>query len=881
MGSWAKKLTVPFQQSDKLSEKRDLIRSAFRVSILVALIVGILSVYSLAVDVKTALRALREAPRDNVHWATLQIQSEFLRLQYQLDRVRTKDVATTDEFVQAFDIFYSRVQTVKTAPLLAPMRANEKFRRNLARLDAFTASLVSTVDAGPAHLSSSLSEIAVKLAAQESVVQELVVEAVTDFAAFRDRERLRLTHLVESLAVAGLAVFLLLIVAMVILGRHSRRLERRTRELADSEERLAATVSSALDAVIVAEPDGTIVDFNEQASVCFGYTRDEAIGAQLAELIVPEPMREAHCIGMARFHQTREAKIVGKRIEIDALHADGHEFPVELAIGVANRGASMLLVAYARDISQRKRDEQALREANDAANAASHAKSRFLAVMSHEMRTPLNGIIGVLQLLQETQLSKEQQSLVETANLSGELLLALVNDVLDLSKMQAGKLQLEPEEFDLRSIGNAVKDIVSSDATQRGNRIDLIYDDALSAWLIGDKKRIQQLLLNLVSNANKFTRNGHISLDVRADEQSDGRCHLRIAVEDTGIGIPADRLHQLFTEFTTLDNSYSRNQSGTGLGLAICKRIMDSFGGSIHVESTLGQGSRFWVEFDLEISERCAACAPAEASDECDVPTARRSLSVLIAEDNPTNAMVVKGMVASAGHDVEIVSDGQDAIAHVSKGNYDIVLMDISMPFMDGLEATQHIRALPGPVRHIPIVALTAHAQPEHQKEFLEAGMNGILTKPVRKHELLNVLLMHTRVHKPHDMSAGHDSPTLDESELLDTEQLDQMRRDVGSELLSDIIDQFVCDARAYTRRIRTAQTQEDPAQLQKAAHALAGCARTMGAETLGRYAERLERACEQMNVDEMRALPSQIESIHQRTAHLLGDVGTSRQDHL
>jgi PAS domain S-box-containing protein len=850
-----------------------------RYAILAALVLACISVSSLSLDVVRALQHLKQAPRDNINWSILQLQTEFLRMRAELDKLKLAESATTRDFSQAFDIFYSRVQTLKTAPILEPVRNRRAFSDRLDRIQKLLDEMVVVIDGGPVEIRKSLYDLTQAMNRERQIIQDLVVSSVADFAEIRDRERERLTMLIAALAWVGIVVFISLLVAVLVLRRHSERLQHRSRELAASEARLAATVGSALDAIMVTDEHGTIIDLNAQASACFGYERADAIGKPMAELIVPERMRDAHAAGMERFRRSREAKIIGKRIEIDALHADGHEFPIELAIGVANLGDSMLFVAYARDISRRRNDEAALLEAKDQAYAANHAKSRFLAVMSHEMRTPLNGILGVLQLLRETQMDQAQRALVETANTSGEVLLDLINDVLDLSKMQAGKFELDPQVFNLRELPESVCQIMASDAALRGNTIEVSFPNDLNPFVLGDAKRLRQVLLNLVSNANKFTSDGYIRVATEALEQTEERLKVRISVTDTGIGIPQDRIGSLFTDFTTLDNSYGRSQSGTGLGLSISKRIMDLFAGEIHVESELGKGSRFWIELELGVEDNVELAGSTATVEPIEAPRhPERGLRILLAEDNATNAMVARAMLRGAGHDVDVVDDGQAAISRVAEFEYDLVFMDISMPGMDGIEATRHLRAMAAPVGDIPIVALTAHTQPEHQAEILAAGMNAVLTKPIRKHAILTAAQRYARP-VGHAASMGSTDDRLKRRQAVDgvlnADVLIQLCRDLGPDLAPRLIAQFAEDVRTTGARLDASRM--DLSGLKSAAHQLAGCAATVGAEALSAKARALEAACDQGAPDDIQPLLDEIAALQVRTLAAL----TSRADEL
>jgi len=812
--------------------------------LLIAGVFSVAVVAHLATDVLRELRNLRQAPRDNVQWSILQLQTEFQRLRIRAQQTLSADPGSESNFVLDFDVFYSRVQLLKTAPIFEPFRAAPYFAKAIASIDSLIADLTPIVDLGAEHVRAHRAVIAERLADADADIQSFVLDTIAAFAVVSDQERGRLMTLLGTLGAAAAGVLTTLLVALVALRGHTMRIERRTAELADSEERLAATVRSALDAVIVTDEQGIVIDFNEQASKCFGHSRGHAIGKNLANLVIPERMRDAHLAGMARYALTNETSIIGKRIEIDALHADGHEFPIELAVGVASLGNSRLFVAYARDITGRRIDEAALRQAKEEAQEANNAKSRSLAVMSHEMRTPLNGILGVIQLLNRTSLGDEQKRLLNVARLSGELLLDQINDVLDLTKMQAGRFELDPNPFEFSALSQTVKAIVAADATERGNALVIVQDERIPEWLVGDANRLRQILLNLVANANKFTRDGTITLSSKLIETSNGSARIEISVSDTGIGIPKERISQLFSEFGTLDNRFQRKQGGTGLGLVISRRIATLMGGTIEVESTFGKGSRFWLTVTLPIAVAESAHAPLAERLVVGIET-QRPFSVLLVEDNQTNALVARALLSNAGHQVTLVSDGQDAVRAVSQTAFDLVLMDVSMPVMDGLEATRLIRALPPPHRDVPIVAMTAHAFAEDRQMILDAGMNGYLAKPIRNVALLQAVAQFAVRREEADCLAGsaHRNYPRDVP-LIDDDELRQFLLDVGDALAPRLMEQFSADVQRQVESLTQAAVCDDRKAVGRAAHALAGCAATIGATRLARAAREIEAVC-------------------------------------
>ena len=386
------------------------------------------------------------------------------------------------------------------------------------------------------------------------------------------------------------------------------------------------------------------------------------------------------------------------------------------------------------DITARRANEEALAAARDAAEAAGRARSDFLAVMSHEIRTPMNGIIGVAALLLDMDLAPTERHYVRIVLDSGNHLLRLINDILDFSRLDVGRLELEETPFEVRGVLRGVIDLMAAGARAKGLELTLAVADDVPQRAVGDARRLCQVLLNLVGNGVKFTAAGSVRVEVTLLERGPDGERLGFTVADTGIGIPAQALGKLFTEFTQVDSSISRRFGGSGLGLAISRHLIERMGGTITVESTPGQGSIF--RFDILL--RAGADAP--AAETAAARPERHGLRILVAEDNATNRLVVTRMLERMGHRVEAVGDGAEAVAAVQASPYDLVLMDVMMPELDGLAATAAIRRLPGPVARIPIVGLTANALRTDEEACLEAGMDHFATKPISADRLAQAI---------------------------------------------------------------------------------------------------------------------------------------------
>ena len=511
--------------------------------------------------------------------------------------------------------------------------------------------------------------------------------------------------------------------------RHSRaELERTVRQF----ERLALVARHAGDSVMFTTPDGRIEWVNEGFSQITGYRFDEAIGQYPGDLLnAPDTDPEALNLLLTAIKEGRPC-----RVEIKNRTKYGVEVWMDINMSpvFTSDGRIDVFLSIERDITQSKAQQAELAAARFAAEAASRAKSQFLATMSHEIRTPLNGVIGVAELLADTQLDPGQQHYVATIVDSGRALLTIINDVLDLSKLEAGRMDLADEVFDLGSLVSRSLDLLRPVAQAKGLDLKLDLPDGLPAYH-GDPGRLRQVLLNLIGNAVKFTETGGVRLwlDRCAGEGADT---IALHVEDSGIGIAPDRQAQVFDSFAQGDNTIARRFGGTGLGLTISRELIRCMGGDISLQSEPGRGSVFSLHLSLPWAEANAARARPV------LQRPRTGLVVLVAEDNRTNALIVRRLLEPCVQTLHMAEDGAAALAAWQDLRPDLILMDISMPGMDGLQATRAIRqqeAAEG-AAPVPIYALTAFSDTDHQEAFVEAGMVGALTKPFMRAELYALL---------------------------------------------------------------------------------------------------------------------------------------------
>lgn len=748
------------------------------------------------------------------------------------------------------------------------------------------------------------------------------------------------------------------------------------REKQASESRLHAILEGALDAVVITDRRGLVVEWNPQAEIIFGFSRQEAVGKQLAELIIPSQYREAHAKGMQRFLSTGQEKILRRRIEITALRNSGVEFPVELTVIPLHLGDQVLFSSFIRDISERKESESALRQTttfieslfehvpnmifvkdakdlrfvrfnkageellgysrsellgkNDydffpaqeadffttkdretisngrltdipeepirtknkgirllhtkkipiydavgtaqyllgisedvterkeaeaalvkarlAAEQASKAKSDFLANMSHEMRTPLNAIIGISDYLLRTRLSSEQSELVSRCIKASDGLLRIIEDLLHAAKSESGTLQLVAEPFILGEIVTEATDLMTTTARDKGLPLTLELAPRLPIHVQGDAHRLQQVLLNLIRNAIKFTETGHITVRVSPFADARGTDLIRFAVTDTGVGIDPDQCEMIFNRFTQADSTSNRQYGGVGLGLSICKQLVELMGGRIWVDSVRGQGSTF--SFTVPLPSLKQALTPTISAhtrqnavppvDQHRAAFPKHGLNILLAEDSIESQEVMRLYLRNSPHRLDCASTGTRAVRQFKEATYDLVFMDLQMPEMDGYTATSLIRTWEAEQKlpRTPIVVLTANGLQEAKQKSLEAGCDEFLTKPIKMEAVQATIQRYfPSSTEPVSQNRSPDAP-------LGLQRLDAA--------LQQMTPTFLQNRHRDVTALQAAITEKNFNHIKTIGHSIKGLAGSYGLHGIGTIGSAIERAASAQDIEQI-----------------------------
>ena len=829
----------------------------------VVLLVCFGAIAILGFEVNRKIKEQATASSDNVQWVLSQLEVEYLNFHAAITEAQLD--GDVGDVRRRFDILYSRVATFRTGQAYETLRGELSFANLLAGLNAAVNDMIPLIDGPDDDLRAQLPELSKQVEIVGTPVRQIALIGIDYFAGVSDRSRSEVWLTLMRVAALTMALVMALVILAIVLFQLYRVAQRNAEVTRTTSARLEAMVSSTLDAVIVIDEAGLIVEYNGAAEYIFGYSRTEAIGSPMVDMIIPLKYRKAHLEGMKRHLRNGSTHVVGRgRIQMEALRKNGELFPCEFSIARAPASNRILFVSFLRDNSAQVAAEQELLKARDEALAGERTKAEFMAVMSHEMRTPLNGMLGTMELLAETELSPRQRDYLRIIETSGRLLLHHVNDVLDIARLDAGRTGSEKRPFNLSVLVSEVADGQRSLAHANHTELEIDLEALGNPTVLGDQQRLRQVLLNLVSNAIKFTRDGVVRIEAEKLGDSDV---VEFRIIDSGIGINEEDLDRIFDDFVTLDTTYAREYGGTGLGLGIAKRLIESLDGAIGAESEPGDGSLFWFRLPLPILSKGAAETVEVEAKPAPRPKPEQSLDILVVEDNQINQLVLEEMLRKEGHSVTLTNDGQEGVAAANLRHYDVILMDISMPRMDGVAATLAIRNGDGRCRDTRIVALTANALPEDIERFKDSGMNDVLVKPISRAKLAKAL----SIKSPEIIAAA--APRALPA-LLDTEAVRGLLSDLGAERSSKLLNAFLAETDSLVDQFTTSPDNDDNILIGDI-HKLAGSASLFGTLQFSDLLRELEVLGKSGRADEMRTKLSDLPQCWSMTRNALEEIAS------
>ncbi|WP_255731448.1 ATP-binding protein [Phaeobacter sp. B1627] len=791
-----------------------------------AVVLILLAVQSvrLGKDVQRRIEALASAATDNLQWNLSQAEVDYLK--YQRSVFGASTAADLPELRRQFDIYYSRVATYRESALYAKIRDNTEGGATLERIKQGLTQQAGLIDSSDDVLLGGLDLLRQLVAQDGDDVRKLALIGVVLQAETAGVERVILHTLFLRLSIVVVTLLLALTMTALLILWLYRRGQRLAYLQAQDAARAEAMVTSSLDAILMADESGRITAMNGAAEQIFDYSADEAMGMPFERLVSADPAK----IAAGQLPEGMGER--DGRIQLTATRKSGACLPVEVSLTVSRSAGNQVLVSYVRDISRRLRAEEELRQARDDALAGVKARDRLLTVMSHEMRTPLTGILGSLDILDDMEPSLEQQKFLQAMRVSGELLLHHVNDVLELSRLEAGAEFETARSFDLEGLVHSLVDSQQANAQKNSNDLSVFCSLGPEAGVIGRARSIQQILLNLIGNALKFTKEGAVSVDVIRKEDD----RVEFSVADTGKGIAAEHLDHIFDDFMMIDPSYTRGSEGTGLGLAISQRLVKLMDGQISCDSELGEGSTFSFTIPLPPSKLIPQDKSPKKVD------AQRAKRILVIEDNDVNRLLLEKMLGKLGHEVVCAAGGGEGIAALRAQAFDLILTDISMPEIDGLEVLSRARA-ERLAEGVDIVALTAHAAAEDHARILAAGFAEVLTKPISRADLGDLVDRRSCSAPPVTRPKRDDRPSETESDI------EQFIAAVGREKAQHFLSVFRSDMHKLGDTLaRSPQLTTDHRQ---EAHRLAGSAAVLGLAEL----RDSMLAIEQVSTDEVPML--------------------------
>jgi PAS domain S-box-containing protein len=855
-----------------------------RISILISLtltVLGLALVGYYYTGLKNSAEKFQFATSDNVTWTIVQMEVDYRNLQLALARavMSTERSNPTDlsEIKRAFDIYYSRVDAVKSLYGIGFNTEAADLGEILNRLSESKVEIAQEIDAWVTPSYRDFTETLSQVDRNAGDIRIFTTQALKVLVADASAERIgHLTILNRYTSLLVLIVGLLfgmLAVPLVL----QKRLKHRAIETARIADHLKRIIDASQDAVVVADSTGTVWQYNNSAQDIFGYTPTEAIGAKMEELFIPDRHQMAHRNGMKHYLENGHGNIANNgRHVLTACDKKGREFPVEVTIAASTDSTnSAIFIGIMRDISNRIENEKKLEAAVEAAKQEALAKERFLSIMSHEMRTPLQGVLATFDLLDDSSASENQRTLIDLGKRSGVKALDQVNNTLELARLN------DDQPFNLSEVINpaaALKDLVKMLdplLLQRGNTISLSFPKNQNIHIYSNKSMFDAVFENLLANANKFTKGGHLDVKMETSMQSYGEIHLAITIQDSGIGIARDQIDIIFDDFATAGAGGIHPSDGTGLGLGIVKRATEKMGGKISGNSTLGVGSAFTFSCTFKTAQPQMDETNQDPIEDDPLSQPRDPHSpkplTLVVDDNDINQILIGGMLERLGCLFDYAQDGSVAIEKCSGTTYDLILMDLNMPNLNGIETCNAIKQLH--TKQGPIVCITAQASEDTLRSVQDAGMLDVLTKPIRLENLAELLKQVGFFRSPE----YGDRPPLTsrmsvEKSVIDRTSIQDLIDGIGQDYTTNILNKFELRTKTELKEIAH---QLETGQLKQAAdvlHGAAGSAGMLGAIALGqaflaletrarekdlRVDDKLFSSCNSLLADFMRAARS------------------------
>ena len=756
--------------------------------------------------------------------------SEFEIQVADLDSILTENIANVDlqrdAIRQKINIVLSRLFVLKNNPYLLNFWQNPGLGASgLIPLFQFETRAIAIADKPAQITPSDLLDLRDILRKARPVVRKISLRGVELAAAQSTKRRTKFAR--QLTWTGGFAIGFLIMLASLLLLMDLMLLSamRRAAALTASSRQLAATVAGSLDAIVIADSFSKIIEYNASAEGVFGWTRKEIIGRTMEDIFLPEGLRDAYKNAMNQpLLQDRSEAIYPTRFELSGRRKNGEEFPVELNMTFVKRNDDAIFMAYIRDVSDRKITEKALIEARDRAESADKAKSQFLAVMSHEMRTPLAGIVGIMDLLKTTKLSQKQDRYIQIATSSSTVLLDHINEALNITRIDVGKLELSSQEFNLPDLAETLVEVLEPLSNQKNLDLRLQLANNIESNFMGDSHRIRQILTNLLGNAIKFTDQGNINFSITGSDGPE-TSFVHFIISDTGLGIAPENHQKIFEEFVAITQGDQSQVRGDGLGLHISRKIARLMGGDIMVKSDIGKGAEFTLSLPLERVRKIDGKVAKPAS----FPhKENQNLSILVVEDNNVNREVLGDMLKGLGHSVSRATNGVEALDCANIQSFDIIFMDINMPVMDGIETTHRIRADSKLNSKACIVGLTAHGSDEFGEEAQQAGMDNFFTKPIRLEALRKIIS---------DIVSNDQFAVIDEFSPVLTELFETL----GREKVLRIGEKFFEELDVFIQQSIDGVFAEDHVALVEATHKMKGAAVLLGQNVLETPLDQLE----------------------------------------